>query len=128
MSSNDGRNYRGELGPYDWDWTKLNDSFDRGIRVGDIDLFVEAGGHFLIGEAKAYSGPLPKGQGMALRAISKLPSVTVVAITGTPPDIIRGWFVRGEFSNELETRKYEGDYQAFGAFVRLWFEFADNNK
>ncbi len=128
MSSNDGRNYRGELGPNDWDWTPLNDSFDRGIQLTDIDGYVEVNNHFLFVEGKSHKKPLPTGQKYALRRESRRSKSTVIVITGKPPSTINGWFVRGEFANELETRKYEGDYEAFVGFVRLWFEFANNNK
>lgn len=125
MSSNDGHNYRGELGPHAWDWTPLNDSFDRGIKVTDIDGYVEVNNHFLFIEGKSHKTMLPTGQRFALRRESRRAKSTVIVITGAPPDIIYGWFVRGEFANELEVRKYKGDYEAFAAFVRLWFQFAD---
>lgn len=122
--SNVGRNLRMSPEEYAkklWDWTALNESFERGIRLTDIDGFVEVGGHFLVIEGKSFSGTLPKGQRIALNRLASLDNFTVIVIDGNPPDEIRGWRVLGK-------RKYRGDYNEFAAFVRMWFEYADSNQ
>lgn len=112
-----------------WDWTKLNNAFDRGIRVGDVDGFVEVNNHFLFIEGKPINvKKLKRGQGLALRRLSEQPKMTVIIIAGNPPDQIEKWWVRGEFSHELEVNGYDGNYDDFIGFVRLWFEWADNKR
>lgn len=108
-----------------WDWTPLNASFDRGIRLTDIDGFVEVKRHFLFIEGKANGKTLSRGQGMALRRLSESPRHTVIIINGMPPDVIREWVVIGEFANEVKVQEYTGSYDEFVAFVRLWFEWTD---
>ena len=102
-----------------WDWTPLNSCFDRGIRVGDIDGFVEVGGKFLFIEGKPPSGTLKRGQRLALERLAKIDKFTVIIIEGNPPFDIVGWMVLGK-------KKYKGDAEDFKRFVREWFEYANN--
>ena len=101
-----------------WDWTPLNGCFDRGIRVGDLDGFVEVGNKFLVIEGKPPGGELPKGQGYALTRLAKMDNFTVVVLEGTPPFDIVGWRVLGK-------KKYVGGAEEFKKFIRKWFEYAD---
>jgi hypothetical protein len=101
-----------------WDWTPLNEAFDRGIRVGDIDGMVECGGKFLFLEGKPPGQPLSKGQGLALQRLAALPGVTVVVVRGHPPSAVVGWEVIGK-------RNYVGTLEELVAFIRLWFEAAN---
>jgi len=121
MSSNAGRNLR--LPPEEyakrlWDWTDLNVCFERGIRLTDIDGFVEVGNKFLFLEGKPLGGRLPKGQKIALERLALLPGVTVIVIEGDPPFDVCGWRVIGK-------KRYTGDKDAFKKFIRQWFEWAD---
>lgn len=51
--------------------------FPRGIAFGDVDSFVEVGGHFLVIEWKLGDQVLPRGQGLALARLAKQPRTTV---------------------------------------------------
>ena len=101
-----------------WDWTPLNGSFDRGIRVGDLDGFVEVGGKYLVIEGKPPGGMLPAGQRYALTRLANLDEFTVVVLEGTPPFDIVGWRVLGK-------KKYKGNAEEFKVFIHKWFEYAD---
>lgn len=123
MSSSAGRNLR--LSPEEyakrlWDWTDLNECFERGIRLTDIDGFVEVGKKFLFLEGKPPGGRLPRGQKIALERLAQFPDITVVIIEGNPPFEIRGWRVIGK-------QRYKGNNEEFKMFIRMWFEWADKS-
>jgi hypothetical protein len=99
-----------------WDWRFLDQAFDRNIKVGDIDGFVEAGGNFLFIEGKRVGNPLPKGQYDALTRLARLPRIDVIILEGNPPCEVTKWVALG-FPFE-----WTGDKDEFAAFVRLWFE------
>jgi len=101
-----------------WDWTPLNEAFDRGIRVGDIDGMVECGGRFLFLEGKPPGQVLATGQRLALQRLAALPGVTVIVIRGQPPRDVVGWDVIGK-------QHYDGSIAELAAFIRLWFEAAN---
>ena len=100
-----------------WDWRFLDQSFDRDIKVGDIDGFVEAGGRFLFLEGKRAGTPIPKGQFRALTALARLPRIDVIILEGNPPNEVTQWIVLGTEAT------YMGNSQEFAAFIRTWFEY-----
>ena len=121
MSSSAGSNLR--LPPEEyakrlWDWTGLNECFDRGIRLTDIDGFVEVGNKFLFLEGKPPGAIMRRGQRLALERLAQLPNFTVIVLEGNPPFDIHGWQVIGK-------KRYAGDSEAFKNFIRKWFEYAD---
>ena len=99
-----------------WDWRFLDHAFDRNIKVGDIDGFVEAGGNFLFIEGKRAGTPIPKGQRDALLRLSRLKPVSVIIVEGMPPCEVTQWMVLGK------GHTYQGNSQEFAAFVRMWFK------
>jgi hypothetical protein len=99
-----------------WDWRFLDQAFDRNIKVGDIDGFVEAGGRFLFLEGKHAGTPIPKGQYDALFRLSKLPRIDVIILEGVPPNEVTQWIV---LKSGLT---YSGNTEEFAAFIRMWFE------
>lgn len=103
-----------------WNWTPLNNCFERNIRVMDIDGFVEVHGRFLCLEGKTSGVDLPRGQERALYKLSKLKEFTVIIFWGQPPNMqtIEGWQVVGK-----ET--YAGSFEEFVEFIRQWFIWAD---
>ena len=70
-----------------WDWSSLNSSLPRSIRLSDLDGIVEIGGHFLVIESKSANGALSTGQRIALERLSWLPEMTVIVLQG--PDGMR---------------------------------------
>ena len=103
-----------------WDWTPLNAAFKRGIRVGDVDGFVEVNKHYLFIEAKPPNTKMPTGQRIAFERIAREPRHYVFVIYGYPPDTVVGWRVLGR-------KYYKGNYGDFVRFVRKWFEWAEKN-
>jgi hypothetical protein len=101
-----------------WDWTALNASFDRGIRLCDIDGFVEVNNRFLFIEGKPDGIIRERGQRMALERLANQPRHTVVILAGAPPATVRAWQIIGG-------RRHIGTMDEFVAWVRLWFEAAD---
>jgi len=103
-----------------WDWTALNECFDRGIRVSDIDGFIEAHNHFLFIEGKGFGGIGKRGQRLALQRLAQIPKVTVIVLLGTPPSTVKGWEVIG-------ARRYLGALEELKGWIRLWFEAAERD-
>lgn len=129
-SSGAGTNYRGELRSEDWDWTFLNDSFPRGIRMGDIDGCVEINCNFLEVEGKQAGIELPKGQAYMYYRKSALPNYNVVVIEGNPPCDITGWRClhnpkASKWPDGWHFNSYEGDMKDFAKFVHRWSMFSD---
>lgn len=111
-----------------WDWTGLNECFDRGIRVGDVDGLVEVSGKFLLLEGKSLeSRGVPEGQRIMFEALAKLPEFTIIVFRGKPPSIetVIGWKILGgeEFKKYISGRFFSG----LKGCVKLWFEWADKN-
>lgn len=100
-----------------WDWRFLDQAFDRNIKVGDIDGFVEAAGNFLFLEGKRVDTPMPQGQSRALKRLATLPRIDVIIVEGNPPCEVTGWVVLGN-----DPMIYRGNDKEFAAFVRIWFE------
>jgi len=67
-----------------WDWGFLDGCFKRNIKVTDIDGLVEAGGRFLLLEAKSSNAPIPDGQRFAFEALVKTGLWTVLVMWGKP--------------------------------------------
>lgn len=103
-----------------WDWTALNEAFTRGIRVGDIDGFVEVNNKFLFIEGKPVNGNLPKGQKLAYERLAKLEQVTVIVVEGNPPFDITGWSVIGK-------KRYKGTDRDFVQFIKKWFDYVSTS-
>ena len=105
-----------------WDWTPLNNCFERKIRLTDIDGLVEANNHFLLLEGKTTNIDLPRGQKIALERLAKLPEFTVIVFEGNPPDLetIISWKVLGK-------NKYNGGFQDFRNFIKQWFIWAEKD-
>ena len=101
-----------------WDWRFLDQAFDRDIRVGDIDGFVEAAGKFLFIEGKRAGTDLPRGQYDALARLSRIPVIDVIILAGIPPCEVTYWKV----IHDGYDYKYQGNKEEFAAFVRIWFE------
>lgn len=119
-SSSDSRNLKLSPEEYSkrlWDWTFLNVSFSRGIRLADIDGFVEANNKFLFIEGKPPNGRMKRGQQMALQRLAALPDATVIVLKGNPPNEVVSWEVIGD-------REYLGNKDDFAEFVRMWFQCA----
>ena len=62
------------------------------IRPSDIDFVVERKGWFLVGEFKAYSGKVSKGQSILLKELGLLPNFTTFVAYGIPPTTINEWY------------------------------------
>ena len=116
MSYVAGRNLR--MSPHEYalhlpDWTFLNKSFDRGIRVSDIDGFVEKGGHFLFFEWGWPSKGRSRGQRWALDRLARQPKTSVVFIRGKV-DLVVDWRAIGE-EEGIGT-----DGESLERYVREW--------
>lgn len=73
-----------------WDWGFLDKCFTNGIRVTDIDGFVERRGHYLILETKKPSvATIPVGQQRMFSAMRLAGCFTVLIIYGHPGNPVR---------------------------------------
>ena len=101
------------------DWSYLNDCFDRGIRVSDVDGIVEANGSFLMIEAKGKGVPVPYGQRLMLRRFAKMPNCYVLILWGDPPR-------RYKLLGVGEGKNKHCDKAEVKRLVKAWFEWVDD--
>lgn len=59
---------------------RLSPCFPRGMSLGDLDSFLEIGGHFLVIEWKTAGQDVPFGQLHALTRLAELPQFEVVIV------------------------------------------------
>lgn len=115
------RNYRGKLDGRAWDWTPFNACFGTsGIRVSDVDGFVERNCCFLFIEGK----PDPdcwencRGQRWAYERLAKQPNTYVLVLYGEPNEPVSyEWVGRGAVR--------PGDQPAAIEQVSRWFQWAN---
>ena len=123
-SSNVGRNLI--LAPADyakrlWDWTPFNECFPRGIRIGDVDGFVEIGGCFLILDGKPLGGEVKKGQLMAFtRLVALSERIAYVVLYGDPPMGVKGMKIIRKRYGQVDGVSYVADLAFALRFVRRW--------
>lgn len=105
-----------------WDWEPLNDCFgDTGIRVTDLDGFIERKGSFLVLEAKGPGKEIPTGQKITFDALRKTKHFTILVI----------WGPQNQPESALlmtEKKQYEYkvvNWQIIQNIVSWWFEVAD---
>ena len=108
-----------------WDWGFLNGCFKRNIRVTDIDGLVEAGGRFLLLEAKSPNAPVPVGQRMAFEALAKTGLWTIIVIWGEPNEP-EEYLLLGRGSGRPEIKPCDKAEIQF--IVSNWFETTEREK
>lgn len=106
------------------DWGELIKCFPRGIHPTDVDGFVEINGHLLFLEEKQEGrGFDTDGQRLALRALSRLPRVTVIVFRPIGEDIETLIFA-GEYASGWQRRTQP----EFLDCLRQWAIRADSTR
>jgi hypothetical protein len=102
------------------DWSYLNDCFDRGIQVTDIDGIVEANGHFLMLEAKPATKPVGYGQRKMFGQFASMEKCFVLILWGDPLSHYRLMGIGDEDRVPCTQREVK-------TLVAEWFEWVENN-
>lgn len=103
-----------------WDWGFLDDCFENGIRVTDVDGLVERRGNFLVIETKAPGVSVPEGQRILFDQLTRSPRFNVLILWGRPnaPELMQLWnYTDPEPTNVVDVK----------ARVARWYRWANEN-
>jgi hypothetical protein len=121
-----------------WDWGVLNDCFDHGCRVSDIDGQVERRSEFLILEAKGPGVSISSGLARTLNRYLELGHHTPVILYGESGHYRQCCLYCGNPTTfekdppaptQLQIWPHDAipcDLRTVQEFVRAWFTFADD--
>lgn len=103
-----------------WDWGFLSPHLPGKIRVGDADGLLEIAGNVLLIEAKGPNAPIPEGQRIMYRRLSRRPGFCVLVVWGEAQQPIR---VRLYLSGDRH-RDYPGGGATLEKIIRAWVRHA----
>jgi hypothetical protein len=109
-----------------WDWGIFDSCFSNPkVKVADIDGFVERNGNFLVLETKQIGVPIPYGQQITYRQLTRTKLFTILFLYGpkNEPQEFELWRPNGTILSKKKT-----DIAEVKTFISRWFEWASHHK
>lgn len=107
-----------------WDWAFLDACFSNGIKVTDLDGFVERRDHYLVIETKGLDVPIPTGQQRMINSFARAGCFTVLIIWGARNEPKRAKLYSPTRGGVI----YDpASMETIQMIVRKWYEYANTH-